>query len=165
MLTGAMSFDETKSKVKKKINFEFVEVKMPHTQSQFSRNAVCIAMWPWTLGATSPWDLPSCLTSVDLTTARMLLPSRIAALLVLRMKPAATSDGIYLVRELRNELYRDPVVDVPISFVCKCSTTRVAWSHLLSGQKPMITVRWGKKHTKSHLPKCTRSVIKRKEIR
>ena len=63
---------------------------------------------------------------LDLTTARMLSPSHIAALLVLRMRPTAPSDGTYLVRELRNKLYRDPVVDVPISFVCKCSTTRVA---------------------------------------
>ena len=42
----------------------------------------------------------------------------------LRMKPAP-SDGTYLVRGLKNELYRDPAVDVHISFVCKCSTTRV----------------------------------------
>ena len=119
-----------------------------------------MAIWALTLGATSPWDLPSCLTSVDLTTARILSPSRIAALLVLRMRPAAPSDGTYLVRELGINCTRTCYYWRTISFICKCSTSRVAWSHLLCRQKSMIKIRRGKQRMKSYLPKCTGPVIK-----
>ena len=111
------------------------------------------------LGATSPWDLPSCLTSVDQTTARMLSLSRIATLLVLRIRPAAPSDGTYLARESEN-VWIATIMNVPISFICERSTSRVAGGHLLGRQKSTITISWYKECMKSHLPNHTRPVIK-----
>ena len=57
-------------------------------------NQVHTVYWKKLNWLSSPWDLPTCLTSVDLTTARILMPSRIAALLVMRMRPAAMKSHI-----------------------------------------------------------------------
>ena len=82
------------------------------------------------------------------TTAIMLSPSRIAALLVLRIRPAAPSDGTYLVEKLLEILYSPTaIVNVPISFICEC-TSRVARGHLLGRQKSIITISLGKETMK-----------------
>lgn len=78
-----------------------------------------------------------------------------AALLALRIRPAAPSDreGTYLVREL-DGMFGQPVEGVPISFVCECCTTRVARGHLLGRQKTMILISRSQEGKKNRLPKC-----------